>query len=138
MEGKLLSQVDSSLPGSLVWFDSQYKFGKKQGGLNPNDTLYDLSELPVFKACSHAAGGALFLTINAGDHTNAHIKFWAAATKEDLFDKGGSCPASPTPAPTAAPTPVRLGSLRPREIWLVDQVVADHLAHVRLVHVSKH
>ena len=115
VEGKLLSQVDSSMPGSIVWFDNQYKFGKKQSGLNPNDTLYNLSDIPVLKACSTIAGGALFLAVNAGEHTNAHVKFWVATAKEDLFDKGGSCPPrptpapttpAPTPAPTAAPTPV--------------------------------
>jgi hypothetical protein len=107
VEGKLLSEVDSSYPGSIVWWDNQYKFGKKQGGLNPNDTMYDLVDIPVVKACSKFAGGALFLAISAGDESKgAHIKFWAAPKYEDLYDKGGACPPRPTPAPTAAPTPV--------------------------------
>ncbi len=84
-------------PGSIVWFDHQYKLGKKQGGLQPADDLYDIKQLPIVKACSAYAGGALFLTYNAEDYTGSKLHFWASPTLEGLYDKGGNCPPRPTP-----------------------------------------
>ncbi len=100
VEGKLLSDKYAELPGSIVWWNNQYKLGKKQSGASPLDTTYALQNLPVVKACSHYAGGALFLTYNAEGMNNSHLQFWASPTLEGLQGKGGNCPPVPTtPAP---------------------------------------
>jgi hypothetical protein len=104
VEGQLLSDVYSNYPGSIVPHEGGYQLGKKQGGLSPANTHYNLLDIPVVKACSHYAGGALFLTYNAEGKTASSLKFYVAPTMEGLYDKGGNCPRSPT---TPAPVEVR-------------------------------
>jgi hypothetical protein len=100
VEGQLLSDVNANYPGSIVPHEGGYQLGKKQGGLSPVDKHYNLADIPVVKACSHYAGGALFLTYNAEGKTESSLKFYASPTLEGLEDKGGNCPhAATTPTP---------------------------------------
>ena len=98
VEGKLLSDVYPDVyPGSIVWWQNNYKLGKEQGGLEPANPTYTLQQLPIIKACSHYAGGAMFLTYNAEGKTDTHLQFWASQHLDDLQGKGGNCPPVPTP-----------------------------------------
>jgi hypothetical protein len=93
--------ADLNPPGTIVWkgfnanMEAQYQFGRAEGGMQLSPEIHTVTlnnPLPIIKACSQFAGGALVLQFNGDGMTGSLIDFFVSTNPQEVQPNNGMCP----------------------------------------------